>query len=310
VSIYTAILFKVLSTACFAVMGACARWLGEIFPVGQVVFARSFFAILPVVIFYAWRGEIWTAMNTSRPFGHVARGLTGVVSMFFLFAALARLPIADVTAITFSTPLMIVALAGLLLGERVRGYRWTAVILGLVGVMVILAPHLSVSEMSAMTGAATLGAFFALMNAVFAAAAYIQIRRLTMSETTSAIVLYFSLISSLCGLATLPFGWVWPDLHQSGILFLMGFIGGIGQLFMTQSYRYAQASLTAPFDYTSIIWAVILGYVAFGEVPGPSVWAGAVIVIGAGMFVIWRERQLILQRRREAAQAQSPTTPL
>jgi drug/metabolite transporter (DMT)-like permease len=303
VSIYTAILFKVLSTACFAVMGACARWLGEVFPVGQVVFARSFFAILPVVIFYTWRGEIWTAMNTARPFGHVARGLTGVVSMFFLFAALARLPIADVTAITFSTPLMIVALAGLLLGERVRGYRWTAVILGLVGVMVILAPHLSVSEMSAMSGAATLGAVFALMNAVFAAAAYIQIRRLTMSETTSAIVLYFSLISSLCGLATLPFGWVWPDLHQSSILFLMGFIGGIGQLFMTQSYRYAQASLTAPFDYTSIIWAVILGYVAFGEVPGPSVWAGAVIVIGAGLFVIWRERQIILQRRRDAAKS-------
>jgi len=96
----------------------------------------------------------------------------------------------------------------------------------------------------------------------------------------------------------LPFGWVWPDLHQFSILSLMGFAGGIGQLFMTESYRYAQASLTAPFDYTSIIWAVMLGYVAFGEVPGPSVWAGSVIVIAAGMFVIWRERQLGLQRRR------------
>ena len=155
VSIYTAILFKVLSTACFAVMGACARWLGEVFPVGQVVFFRSFVAFVPVLIFYAWRREIWTAMNTSRPFGHVARGLIGVVSMFFLFAALARLPIADVTAITFSTPLIIVALAGLLLGERVRGYRWSAVVLGLLGVLVILAPHLSVSELAAMSGSAT-----------------------------------------------------------------------------------------------------------------------------------------------------------
>jgi drug/metabolite transporter (DMT)-like permease len=299
VSIYTAILFKVLSTACFAVMGACARWLGEVFPVGQVVFFRSFIAFVPVLIFYAWRGEIWTAMNTARPFGHVLRGLTGVVSMFFLFAALARLPIADVTAITFSTPLIIVALAGLLLGERVRGYRWTAVILGLIGVLVILAPHLSISEYAAMSGAATLGAVFAILNAVFAAAAYIQIRRLTSSETTSAIVLYFSLISSLCGLATLPFGWVWPDAQQLAVLLTMGFFGGIGQLFMTESYRYAQASLTAPFDYTSIIWAVILGYVAFGEVPGPSVWAGGAIVISAGLFVIWRERQLMLQRRRE-----------
>ena len=300
-SIYTAILFKILSTACFAVMSACARWLGEVFPVGQVVFARSIVAVVPVVIFYAWRRELWTAMSTSRPLGHVARGLIGVISMFFMFAALARLPIADVTAITFSTPLIIVALAGVLLGERVRGYRWAAVILGLVGVIVILAPHLSVSELAAMSGAATLGAVFAILNAVFAAGAYIQIRRLTSSETTSAIVLYFSLISSLCGLATLPLGWVWPDLIQLAFLLTMGFFGGIGQLFMTESYRYAQASLTAPFDYTSIIWAVLLGYFAFGEVPEPSVWAGSVIVIAAGMFVIWRERQLMLQRRRDRA---------
>jgi drug/metabolite transporter (DMT)-like permease len=297
VNIYTAILFKILSTACFAVMGACARWLGEVFPVGQVVFFRSFIAFVPVLVFYAWRGEIWTAMNTARPFGHVLRGLTGVISMFFLFAALARLPIADVTAITFSTPLIIVALAGLLLGERVRGYRWTAVILGLIGVLVILAPHLSISEFAAMSDTATLGAVFAILNAVFAAGAYIQIRRLTSTETTSSIVLYFSLISSVCGLATLPFGWVWPDTQQLVVLLTMGFFGGIGQLFMTESYRYAQASLTAPFDYTSIIWAVILGYVAFGEVPGPSVWIGGAIVIVAGLFVIWRERQLALQRR-------------
>jgi drug/metabolite transporter (DMT)-like permease len=299
VSIYTAILFKVLSTACFAVMGACARWLGEVFPVGQVVFFRAFVAFAPMLIFYAWRGEIWTAMNTSRPFGHLARGLIGVGSMFFLFAALARLPIADVTAITFSTPLIIVALAGLLLGERVRGYRWSAVILGLVGVLVILAPHLSIKDAAAMSDSAALGAVFAVLNAVFAAGAYIQIRRLTSSETTSSIVLYFSLISSLCGLATLPLGWVWPDPQQLSILLTMGFFGGVGQILMTESYRYAQASLTAPFDYTSIIWAVILGYIAFGEAPGPSVWAGSAIVIAAGLVVIWRERQLILQRRLE-----------
>jgi drug/metabolite transporter (DMT)-like permease len=192
-----------------------------------------------------------------------------------------------------------VALAGLLLGERVRGYRWSAVILGLVGVLVILAPHLSIGEFTSMSDTAALGAIFAVLNALFAAAAYIQIRRLTASETTSSIVLYFSLISSLCGLLTLPFGWAWPDPWQLFVLLTMGFFGGVGQLFMTESYRYAQASLTAPFDYTSIIWAVILGYVAFGEVPTPSVWAGSVIVIAAGLFVIWRERQLLQQRRRD-----------
>src|SRR4051794_24758087 len=260
-------------------MSAFARGLGETFPVGQVVFFRSFVAIVPVVIFYIWRNELWTAMNTRRPLGHVARGLFGVAAMFCGFAALARMPIADVTAIGFSTPLIIVALAGLLLGERVRGYRWSAVILGLVGVLVILAPHLSIGDFTTMSDAAALGAFLAVMNAALAAAAYVQIRRLTSSETTSSIVLYFFLISSICGLATLPLGWVWPTSSQLLGLCLMGIAGGIGQLFMTESYRYAQASLTAPFDYMSIIWAVILGYVAFGEVPGPSVWIGSVIVI-------------------------------
>lgn len=302
-SIFTAILFKVLSTACFAVMSAFARALGETFPVGQVVFFRSFVAVLPVVIFYAWRNELWTAMHTHRPFGHLARGLFGVAAMFCGFAALARMPIADVTAISFSTPLLIVALAGLLLGERVRVYRWSAVIVGLVGVIVMLAPHLSIRSI----GADDLGPILAVMNAILAAFAYIQIRRLTTSETTSSIVLYFFLISSLISLATLPFGWVWPDRQQLLYLCLMGVAGGIGQLFMTESYRYAQASLTAPFDYASIIWAVILGYFAFGEVPGWNVWAGAAIVITAGLFVIWRERQLGLQRRREMESASGAT---
>jgi len=295
VSIFTAILFKVLSTACFAVMSAFARGLGEIFPVGQVVFFRSFVAVLPVVMFYAWRNELWTAMHTRRPLGHLARGLFGVAAMFCGFAALARMPIADVTAIAFSSPLIIVALAGVLLGERVRIYRWSAVIVGLFGVVVMLAPHLSFGSI----GADDAGPILAVMNAILAAFAYIQIRRLTASETTSSIVLYFFLISSLVSLATLPLGWVWPDSRQLLYLCLMGVAGGIGQLFMTESYRYAQASLTAPFDYASIIWAVILGYFAFGEVPGWNVWAGAIIVIIAGLFVIWRERQLGLQRRRE-----------
>lgn len=302
-SIYTAILFKVLSTACFAVMSAFARGLGETFPVGQVVFFRSFVAVLPVVIFYAWRKELWTAMHTRRPIGHLARGLFGVAAMFCGFAALARMPIADVTAIGFSTPLIIVALASLMLGERVRVYRWSAVVIGLIGVIVMLSPHLSFG-----TGeSGGLGPPLAVMNAILAACAYIQIRRLTASETTSSIVLYFFLISSLVSLATLPFGWVWPDARQLLYLCLMGVAGGIGQLFMTESYRYAQASLTAPFDYASIIWAVILGYLAFGEVPGLSVWIGSAIVVAAGLFVIWRERQLGLQRRREMEAAPGAT---
>ncbi len=299
-NIVTAILLKVISTLLFAVMGALVRWLGDIVPVGQIVFFRSAFAIIPVVLFYAWRRELWTALHTGRPLGHIGRALVGVGGMFFNFGALARLPIADVTAIGFSSPLITVALAGLLLGERVRIYRWSAVIAGLAGVVVMLAPHLSVGQLSAMSDTAALGAIFAVMAALLGAAAVIQTRRLTYSETTSSIVLYFSLICTAAGLLTLPFGWLWPTMPQLVGLIMIGVLGGVSHLLLTESYRYAQASLAAPFDYAAILWAFLLGYFVFGEVPGPLVLVGAAIVVAAGLFVIWRERQLGLQRRREA----------
>jgi len=298
-NIVTAIVLKIISTLLFVAMGALVRWLGEIVPVGQVVFFRSAFAIFPVVIVYAWRRELWTAMHTGRPLGHIGRGLVGVGGMFFNFGALARLPIADVTAIGFSSPLITVALAGLLLGERVRIYRWSAVVVGLVGVIVMLAPHLSVGQLAAMSGTAALGAILAVLAALFNAVAVIQTRRLTYSETTSSIVLYFSLICMAAGLVTLPFGWHWPSTLEFIGLAMIGVLGGVGHLLLTESYRSAPASLVAPFDYAAILWAFVLGYFMFGEIPENVVLAGAAIVIAAGLFVIWRERQLGLQRRRE-----------
>ena len=298
-NIFTAILLKILSTLLFAAMGASVRWLGEIVPVGQMVFFRSAFAILPVVLFYAWRGELWTALHTGRPLGHFGRGFVGVGGMFFNFGALARLPLADATAIGFSSPLITVALAGLWLGERVRVYRWSAVLLGFAGVIVMLAPHLSIAQLSTMSATATLGAVLAVLAAVFNALAVIQTRRLTNSETTSSIVLYFSLICMVIGLMTLPFGWHRPSGTELIVLVMLGVLGGVGHIMLTESYRYASASLIAPFDYIAILWAFGFGYFLFGEVPAPMVFAGAAIVIGAGLFVIWRERQLRLKRRRE-----------
>jgi len=296
-NIFTAILLKVASTLLFSTMGASVRWLGEIVPVGQMVFFRSAFAIFPVVIFYAWRGELWTALHTGRPFGHFGRGFAGVGGMFFHFGALARLPLADATAIGFSSPLITVALAGLWLGERVRFYRWSAVLLGFAGVIVMLAPHLSIARFSVMSATATLGAILAVLAAVFNALAVIQTRRLTDSETTSSIVLYFSLICMVIGLMTLPFGWHRPNATELVVLVMLGVLGGVGHLMLTESYRYASASLIAPFDYIAIFWAFTFGYFVFGEIPEPMVLVGAAIVIAAGLFVIWRERQLRLQRR-------------
>ena len=126
----------------------------------------------------------------------------------------------------------------------------------------------------------------------------IQTRRLADTETTSSIVFYFSMYCALAGLATLPFGWLWPTPFQLLILIASGVIGGLAHIFLTASYRHAPASLVAPLDYTTMIWAYVLGYVLFGELPTVYVYIGAAIVAGAGLFVIWRERQLGLRRRR------------
>ncbi len=294
-----AILLKVASALLFAVMSVLVRWLGDRYPVGQVVFFRSAFAILPVVIIYAWRGELIAALRIGRPFGHLGRGVTAVGAMFCNFTALALLPVVDATAISFVSPLFAVALSALILKERVRIYRWSAVIVGFSGVLVMLLPQLDVSR-SAASGAATTGAMLGLVGAMFGAGSAIQTRALTTSETTSSIVLYFSVICTLAGLATWPFGWLMPNGPELIALIVIGICGGLAHILLTESYRLAPASLIAPFDYTSMLWALVLGFLVFSEVPSVLVFVGAGIIAAAGLFVIWRERRLGVERARAA----------
>jgi drug/metabolite transporter (DMT)-like permease len=298
-NVVKAVLLKLVSAFLFACMSVLVRYLGERYPVGQVVFFRSACAVLPVVVIYAWRGELEAAIRTGRPFAHVGRGMTAVGAMFCNFSSLARLPVVDATAISFVSPLITVALSAVVLKERVRIYRWTAVIVGFIGVLVMLAPRLNIGQSTAaVTGA--VGAVLGLMGAVFSAGSTVQTRALTASETTSSIVLYFSLFCAVGGLLTWPLGWVTPTWPELAALVTIGVFGGLAHILLTESYRHAPASLVAPFDYTSMLWALLLGFVAFGEVPSWLVFIGAGIIAGAGLFVIWRERQLGLQRVRAA----------
>jgi drug/metabolite transporter (DMT)-like permease len=292
-NLFNAILLKVASAFLFAVMSVLVRWLGDRYPVGQVVFFRSAFAVLPVVIIYAWRRELIAALRIGRPIGHLGRGLTAVGAMFCNFTALALLPVVDATAISFVAPLFAVALSALVLKERVRIYRWSAVFLGFSGVLVMLLPQLDIGR-SAASG--TVGVMFGLVGAVFAAGSSIQTRALTTSESTSSIVLYFSLICALAGLATWPLGWLMPNGPELVALIVIGICGGVAHILLTESYRLAPASLIAPFDYTSMLWALVLGFLVFGEVPSVLVFVGAGIIAAAGLFVIWRERRLGMQR--------------
>jgi drug/metabolite transporter (DMT)-like permease len=296
-----AILIKLLSVLLFAMMSALVRFVGDVVPVGQVVFFRSAFAIVPVLAIYAWRGEIGAAVRTGRPLGHLTRGLISVASMFLNFAALARLPLVDATAISFAVPFITVALAAIVLHERVRAYRWSAVVVGFCGVVVMLWPYLDVPALiGAGSTSTTVGALCAITAAFTNSGAVIQTRRLTDSETTASIVFYFSLICSLAGLATLPFAWVTPSATQLAALIAIGIIGGLSHIFLTESYRWAPASVVAPFDYVALLWAFVFGYVLFGEVPTIHVYAGAAIVAASGLFVIWRERRLARARGKKA----------
>lgn len=306
-NLFKAVGLKVLSALLFALMSALVRQLGDVAPVGQMVFFRAAFAIPPVVLIYALRGQLLATLYTSRPFGQLGRGMMSVCGMFTNFSSLTRLPLADATAISFASPLITVALAAIILKENVRVFRWTAVAIGFVGVIVMLIPHLDVGHYAAIgTATATAGAIYALVSAFCNAGTVIQTRRLTQTETTPSIVFYFSLVCAIAGALTLPFAWYTPTSSELVKLMLLGLLGGIAHIFLTESYRHAPASVIAPFDYSALLWALILGYWFFGELPSALVYLGASIVAGAGLFVIFRERSLELQRR----EAEGPRPPV
>jgi drug/metabolite transporter (DMT)-like permease len=306
------IVFKLISAVLFAVMSALIRFLGARYPIGEVVFYRSAFAIMPVMAVYAWRGELAAVVRTERPLGQAGRGAISIVGMFCNFGALARLPLVESNAISFTSPLFAVALAALVLHEHVRVYRWSAVVIGFIGVLVVLAPHLSGDELTvAMASATSLaGIAYGVAGSLANAGTVIQTRRLTESESTSSIVFYFSLSCALAGLVTLPFGWIDPTGTEFAALAAIGFLGGTAHIFLTESYRYASASVVAPFDYTSMIWALVLGYAMFGETPTVVIVAGSAIIAASGLFVIWREHQLALAHKRGVLEVAAAATRL
>ncbi|MGY2049960.1 DMT family transporter [Methylobacterium sp. JK268] len=296
---YLGIGLKILSALTFTLMSAGVKGLADRqFPTGEIVFFRSSFAILPLLIWLAWQGGVAAAVRTDNLRGHVLRSLIGACGMFASFAALSFLPLSDSVAIGYASPLLVVVLAALVLRERVQAYRWAGVVVGFLGVLIMLAPHL---DLGGAGTAGSIGALFACLSAVCSAAATIQVRRLTMTERTGAIVLYFFLFTSLLGLSTLALGWRLPSLAEFGGFAMIGILGGIGQILLTESYRHGDASLVAPFEYTTMLWSLLIGWFVFGQLPQAAVALGGAIVAGAGVYTVWRERRLAQERARDAA---------
>jgi drug/metabolite transporter (DMT)-like permease len=291
------ILFKVLSVCVFMIMASLIKASSDVVPPGQAVFFRSFFALPVIIGWLAVRRELRSGWKTKTPIAHVWRGLVGTTAMGLGFMGLGLLPLPEVTAIGYAAPLLVVIFAAMFLGEDVRAFRLTAVALGMVGVLIVLTPRLSVG--ASLNTSETLGAVVVLMGAVMAALAQVFVRKMVATETTAAIVFWFTITSSVMALFTLPWGWAVPSWQIALMLVMAGLLGGIGQILLTSSYRYADASLVAPFDYTSMLLALLIGYFVFDEVPTATMLFGAGIVIFAGVLIIWRERQLGLQRAQQ-----------
>ncbi len=288
----------------FTMMAALVRYVSPRVPIGEIVFARSFIALIPLLLLLAWRDELILAVRTKNPLAHLSRSVSGIIAMFLTFAALWYLPLAEATAIGFATPLFNVMLAAIFLGEKVRIWRWTAVIIGLLGVLVMLSPYIGQTEYDRDDA---IGALIALAAALVIAVAMTQVRYFSRTETTASLVFYFSVSCAVGGLLTLPWGWIWPTTGDLMALLAMGVFGGFGQILITESYRYAPASVLAPFAYFTMLWSVIIGYLAFAELPKQEVFVGATVVIAAGLFVIYRERKLGIERTKER-EAEGPPT--
>jgi drug/metabolite transporter (DMT)-like permease len=277
--------FMFISVSGFALMDICVKWLGEDYSVGYVVFWRMLGGLIPLV--FTIPKDRWSSLfKTSKPGLHFVRALTGTVALFCVYTSLHYLPLATTVSLTFASPIFTTLLSIFILGEVVRSRRWTAIIIGFIGVLIIVNP--TSTEFN-------LYMIFPILFCIFFSIVAISIRKLTESEPTYQIAMYFSLFALIASLFTIPFGgWVlWPlSLFDLGILILVGVSGGIGNLALTQSYKNAEVSIVTPLKYLSLIYAVIFGYLIWNEIPAWNTYIGALFIIISSLTILRREKIL------------------
>ena len=275
------IALRVSAMACMAVLSALVKWTGSRgVPVFEIIFFRNLFAFVPLGL-YIWRTTGFEVLRTQRPFGHLARSVVGLSGMVCGFSAVQYLPLTEATALQFTSPLFMTALSALILAEPVGRHRWAAVVVGFLGVLVMARPIPGQVNV--------VGVTLGVLSALGAAGAMVAIRQIADTERGPTIVFYFTLGGVVLGLVGSAFGWVVPDPMTLGLLILAGLIGGVGQLFLTEALRNAPVGVIAPFDYTQLIWASLLGLVIWGDLPHPLTLVGAVLVAASGVYILHRE---------------------
>jgi drug/metabolite transporter (DMT)-like permease len=249
----------------------------------ELAFYRFAFGLPPLLAWIAWTGN-FAAWRTARPLAHLARGAIGLSTMVVAFSALTFLPLAEAATIGFVAPLFSVMLSALILAEPVGRHRWSAVVLGFIGVLIVMRP-----------GGGDLpaeGLALALLAAFGTAAVTITIRQIGRTERTPTTVLWFTLFAMAVTGMLLPWFGRMHDARAWAILLGLGLAGGMGQMFLTSALRFAPVSVVVPFDYTQLLWAVLLGWVIWDTQPPATTWAGAAVIIASGLYTVYREHKL------------------
>ena len=275
------VLYGIASVACFAMMDASVKWL-DMFPVGQVLFSRFFFGLIPILMLVP-RGEFKTFYKTSRPKLHAFRAITGTLAIIALFIALREIPLADVVSLTFGGPIFVTLGSIFFLSEKVGIRRWLAVLIGFFGMLLIVKP--AYEELNIFY-------IFPIIFCIFFACVALSIRSLSSTEPNYRIALYFSLLSMIVGLLTLPFGWVMPNKYELFLLIFTGLVGSVANILLTVSLRYAEASLVTPTKYLNLVFAILLGYFIWSEIPKLLTLVGAGLIIISSVIIFMRESEL------------------
>ena len=277
--------YMIISVTGFAIMDLAVKWTTDDYSIGYVVFWRMIGGIIPLV--FTIPKDRWThLLSTSKPGLHFVRAFAGTTALFCVYTSLHFLPLATTVSLTFASPIFSTLLSIFFLGEIVRGRRWGAIIIGFIGVLIIINP--TSSEFN-------LYMIFPIMFCIFFSVVAISIKKLTETEPTYLIAMYFSIFALIASLFTIPFGgWYWwpTSTFDFFMLALVGVSGGIGNLALTQSFKNADVSIVTPLKYLSLIYGIIFGYFIWNEIPAWNTYIGALFIIISSLIILRREKVL------------------
>ena len=272
----------IASVISFSIMDICVKWL-DYYPVGQVLFLRFFIGFIPI-FFIIPKNRLLDFYKTSRPWLHAFRAICGALAIIALFFGLRELPLADVVSLTFGGPIFVTVASIFFLSEKVGIKRWSAVLVGFIGMLLIVQPAF-----------VDLNYYYIapIIFCIFFACVAISVRSLSKTEPNYTIAFYFTLLCTVLGLLSIIKGdWILPSKIDSIIFIVLGLCGSIGNLLLTQSYRLAEASLVTPIKYLSLVFAIVFGFLIWSEIPKLLTLFGALLVMASSLIIFMRENKL------------------